>query len=75
MCVIIQFVKGKKRRNGKQNGSVGRRIILRNVVSSFQDQSYTIIDKYVDELLKDPELREKIDYHTKEILRAIAEKL
>ena len=52
-----------------------RHMISANSYSALADESYPIILRCVEETLKDPELRKKIDYYTRKILKAIAEKL
>ncbi|HET6202199.1 MAG TPA: hypothetical protein VFI25_05285 [Planctomycetota bacterium] len=52
-----------------------RPIVAGNVVAALRDESYTQISRWVDELQKDPEIRKKIEYHTRQILKAIAAKL
>lgn len=66
----------------RKNGSAKRRkmtvtqqLVSQNVFSAFRDESYAIIVKCVEEAMKDPELREKLEYHTRQMLKAIAEKL
>ncbi len=60
---------------GGGNGALAREIIATNVITAMKDESYSMVSRWVDELLKDPELRKKIEYHTREIFKAIAEKL
>ncbi|MGH7150805.1 MAG: hypothetical protein ACREIU_08910 [Planctomycetota bacterium] len=52
-----------------------RQIVAGNVVAGLRDESYTQISRWVEDLLKDPEIREKIEYHTRQILKAIASRL
>jgi hypothetical protein len=52
-----------------------RDILVANSYSALRDESYSLIQRCVDETLKDPELREKIEYHARKILQAIASKL
>jgi len=50
-------------------------MIAANAYEALCDESYGILHRCVEELLEDPELREKIEYHGRMILRAIAAKL
>ncbi len=50
-------------------------MIAANSYAALRDESYPLILRWVDETLKDPELRRKIDYYTRKILKAIAEKI
>jgi hypothetical protein len=52
-----------------------RDLITANSCHALEDESHGIIQRCVDETLKDPELREKIEYHARQILKAIAAKL
>jgi hypothetical protein len=52
-----------------------RQTVAGNVVAALRDESDTQISRWVEDLLKDPEIREKIEYHTRQILKAIAPKL
>ena len=68
-----------RRRNGSR-GPAARHFPFRDLISAHSysalgDESYGIIQRCVDETLKDPELREKIEFHAREILKAIAAKL
>jgi hypothetical protein len=65
----------KTRRRRRPDGALMRPIVAGNVVAALRDESYTQISRWVDELQKDPEIRKKIEYHTRQILKAIAAKL
>ena len=65
----------KAKRYRRSDGAVIRKVLAGNVIAAFRDESYTQIARWVDELLKDPEVRRKIEYHTREILKAIAARL
>ena len=52
-----------------------RDLIAANSYAGLKDESYTLILRCLEETMKDPELREKIEYHSRQILRAIAAKL
>jgi hypothetical protein len=52
-----------------------RNLITAHSYSALGDESYGIIQRCVDETLRDPELREKIEFYAKKILKAIAAKL
>ena len=64
----------RKVKRAGNGSSPMRRIILSNSYAAFQDESYSVILKCVEESLRDPEFRKKIDYHTREICKAIAER-
>lgn len=64
----------KKGRGRRRNGPM-RDILTANVYSAWRDESYTLIARLVDETLKNPKVREKIEYHTREIMKVIAENL
>ena len=64
------------RRRARTDGEfLFRDIITTNAYGSLRDESYSLIQRCAEETLKDPELREKIDYHARQILKAIAAKL
>lgn len=66
----------KRRRKTRGNGSLPfRDILMANSYAALRDESYGIIQRCVEETLKDPELREKIEYYARQILKAIAAKL
>lgn len=50
-------------------------LLASNAVAAVKDESYALVVKIVDELLKDPDVARKIDFHTRQILRALASKL
>lgn len=50
-------------------------MITANAYGALRDESYSIIQRCVEETLKDPELREKIDFYARQIIKAIAAKL
>lgn len=52
-----------------------RDLISVNSVAAMKDESYTMVQRCVEELMRDPELREKIEYHARQIMKAIAAKL
>jgi len=61
---------------GDVNGASPFRVMVTvNACSALRDESDGLILQCVEETLKDPELREKIDYHARQILKAIAAKL
>jgi len=64
-----------RRRRRRERIGPFRHMISANSYSALADESYPIILRCVEETLKDPELRKKIDYYTRKILKAIAEKL
>lgn len=68
-------MKKRARKNGKQNLSLGQEMLTATALAAFRDESYSLIVRWVEEALKDPELRKKIEYHTRAILKAIAEKI
>jgi len=72
-------MKQRKKRTQRRASSNERfsfsRIIAGNTVAALQDESYALIQRVVDDLMKDPELREKIEYHAHQIAKAILEKL
>ncbi len=80
-------MKKKKKRIGRSRKRPGRLrrsragplpfrdLITAHSFSALGDESHGIIQRCVDETLKDPELREKIEYYARKILRAIAAKL
>lgn len=63
---------GRARRNG---ASPFRDILAGNAHCALRDERYALIQRCVEETLKDPELREKIDYYSRQIIKAIAAKL
>lgn len=63
----------KKRKAG--NGLLANELIASNVLLAMRDESDTLIARIVDGLMKDSELREKIEFHTRAIFKAIAAKL
>lgn len=63
----------KIRRSRRANGALMRQIVAGDVVAALRNESYT--RRWVEDLLKDPEIREKIEYHTRQILKAITAKL
>jgi hypothetical protein len=70
--------RGKSRRRPKTGGASHfpfRDLIYANSYAALRDESYGIIQRAVDDMLKDRELREKIEYHAREILKAIAARL
>lgn len=71
-------VKKKKpvRRRRRRRSRIGplQHMTAVNSYAALKDESYPLILRWVDEALKDPELRRKIDYHTRKILKAISEK-
>jgi hypothetical protein len=64
-----------RRRKAPAGRSPFRDLITANSHHALEDESYGIIQRCVDETLRDPELREKIEYHARQILKAIAAKL
>jgi len=52
-----------------------RDMIAGNSYAALRDESCAIIQRCVEETVKDPELREKIDYYARQIIKAIAAKL
>ena len=57
-----------------------RAFLFRESFMARSDEAYlrwsdALIQRCVEETLKDPELREKIDYHARQIIKAIAAKL
>lgn len=65
----------KKSKKNNSNGSIARDIVFSNVLSAYKDESYTIIVRCIEEALKDPEIKAKIEFHTRAMFKAIAEKL
>ncbi len=65
----------RRRRKSRIEPLPFRKLIVAHSYSALGDESYGIIQRCVDETLKDPELREKIDRLTREILKAILAKL
>ena len=63
------------RGNGRSNGHFLEQRIATNTVAAARDESYSIVVGVVEELLKDPEVRKKIRYHTREIFKTLAEKM
>lgn len=62
-----------KSKNGKKNAGV-ENILTFNTINAFRDESYTIVTSVVDELLKDPQIRDRIRRHTYDILKLLVEK-
>jgi hypothetical protein len=44
-------------------------LLASNAVSAVKDESDSLVVKIVEELLKDPEVAKKIDFHTRQILK------
>jgi hypothetical protein len=70
----------KKKRTARRRKSARPLYPFRHMITSpsyaaLGDESYGIIQRCVDETLKDPELRRKIEYYARKILKAIAAKL
>jgi hypothetical protein len=73
-------MKKRRKRTARRQKPPARRFPFRDLITArscraLEDESHGIIQRCVDDLLRDPELREKIDYHAREILKAIASKL
>ncbi len=64
-----------RRKKPARNGAFMRELIAANVYSALRDESYTLIAKLVDETLKDPVLRERIQRLTRALLKGIAERV
>jgi len=65
----------RSRRSRTRDALPLHNMIAANAYEALRDESYGILHRCVEELLEDPELREKIEYHGRMILRAIAAKL
>ena len=65
----------RRRRSGARAALPLHTMIAANAYGALRDESYGILHRCVEELLRDPELREKIEYYGRKILRAIAAKL
>lgn len=64
---------GRKTETGRRaNGAFVQELVAGNVIAALRDESDTLIARWVDELLKEPEVRKKIEYHSREIVKAIA---
>src|SRR5262245_43607632 len=64
---------GRRRRRARsQRAFPLHDMIAANAYGALRDESYGIIHRCVEELLRDPELRETIEFHGRKILRAIA---
>lgn len=70
-----QKVKGRRRRSRRRGADHFRDLIAANAILAAKDESYTHVVRIVEELMRDPELAEKIEYYTRQIFRALAAKL
>ncbi|MBI4606362.1 MAG: hypothetical protein HY721_30725 [Planctomycetes bacterium] len=50
-------------------------MIAASSYAAARDERYLGVQRVVDEMMKDPELRETIEYYSRKILKAIAAKL
>ncbi|MBI3269531.1 MAG: hypothetical protein HYZ53_10960 [Planctomycetes bacterium] len=66
--------KRRKVRRSRGNGHL-RELIAHNVVASMQDESDRLVARIVDELLADPEVAKKIEYHTRQIFKTLADRM
>ena len=68
-----------ERRTTRRRGEPGvghfQAMIATNAVAAVRDESYTLVAKIVDDLLRDPEVARKIEYHTRQIFRLLAAKM
>jgi hypothetical protein len=68
--------KTRKRRRPRRRAPLGLRdLIARDAYGALRDESYSHIQRAVEELLKDPDVREKIDAYARVFLKAILAKL
>jgi hypothetical protein len=70
-------VKKKKPARRRRRAGIDplRSIIMENTYSAFRDESYSLILRCVEDMLKDPKLRGKIDDYARRIAKSIAAKM
>lgn len=59
--------------NGRPRAPSLLDIWTHNTLEAARVESYTITTRIVEELLKDPKLRRRLEYHSAQIIKAIAE--
>lgn len=68
-------MKARKKGRGRRRNGLMKEIVTANVYSAWRDESYTLIARLVDETLRKPKVRERIEALTREIMKVIAENL
>lgn len=50
-------------------------LVAANAIAAFRDESYTLVAKVVDELMRDPEVARKVDFHARAMIKALVAKM
>lgn len=66
---MVRNLKSKK----SKNGASLEQILSYNTASAIRDESYSVVVKVVDEMMKNPRIREKMERYAYEFFKALVE--